>query len=276
MALHEELKQIRLDAGVSLADISHMTKIRTELLEKIEAGDFSVVPTPYLRAFLREYAEVVGIDPEIVIEVFEKKRQGIRTARAEQTVVSVPPPSPVSETGEEQISDGESLEKTAPDESAAETAEDSSPEKASENIPEKITGSDVEEETDTGIVKEKDEPAEETVPGQSDEKTTDTQESPVTTPGKAANPLDSETEQLPLFTGRTDESQSAAGTQETAPKQVPLIDKDTAETVTSPDRSKRLDLQEPDSGGKFFFILFLLLLIIASAVIVWMNRSGMF
>ena len=38
--LHEELKEIRLEKGVSLEDISKITKIRPDLLEKLEEDDY--------------------------------------------------------------------------------------------------------------------------------------------------------------------------------------------------------------------------------------------
>lgn len=76
--LHEELKDLRLEKGVGLNDIYMVTKIRPSLLEKLEEGDFSIVPEPFLRAFLREYAEVTGIDPERVILRYENKVESIR------------------------------------------------------------------------------------------------------------------------------------------------------------------------------------------------------
>ena len=71
--LHEELKEIRLKKGISLEEISEKNKIRLDYLEKIEEGDYSVSPLPFVRAFLREYAEVVGIDPDLVMSKFDKK-----------------------------------------------------------------------------------------------------------------------------------------------------------------------------------------------------------
>ena len=71
--LHEELKEIRLEKGISLEEISEKTRIRLDYLERIEEGDYSVSPLPFVRAFLREYAEVVGIDPNLVMSKFDKK-----------------------------------------------------------------------------------------------------------------------------------------------------------------------------------------------------------
>ncbi len=71
--VHKELKEIRIKKGVSLEHISAVTKIRVYILENLEKGDFSKAPNPYIRAFLREYAEVVGINPDRVIAKFESK-----------------------------------------------------------------------------------------------------------------------------------------------------------------------------------------------------------
>ncbi len=75
--LHEELKEIRLEKNISLEQIHEATRIHLDFLRKIEDGDFSIVPEPFLRAFLREYAEIVGIDPNRVIQRFEKKADRI-------------------------------------------------------------------------------------------------------------------------------------------------------------------------------------------------------
>ena len=54
-------------------------RIRLDYLERIEEGDYTVTPLPFLRAFLREYAEVVGVDPQLVMQKFDKKIDTIIT-----------------------------------------------------------------------------------------------------------------------------------------------------------------------------------------------------
>lgn len=76
--LHKELQDIRIEKGISLDDISRETKIRVPFLEKIEEGDFTVAPEPFIRAFLREYAETVGLNPDRVISKFEGKATTVR------------------------------------------------------------------------------------------------------------------------------------------------------------------------------------------------------
>jgi len=74
---HEELKALRIEKGVSLENIYNATKIRPSILEKLEEGDFTIAPEPFLHAFLREYAEVAGIDPVRVIARYENRIESI-------------------------------------------------------------------------------------------------------------------------------------------------------------------------------------------------------
>jgi len=72
----EELKQIRLRKEISLLDISAETRINLKFLEAVESGQFHILPQTYIRAFLREYALVLGTDPQVVLQQYD-------TARAE-------------------------------------------------------------------------------------------------------------------------------------------------------------------------------------------------
>jgi len=61
---YKELKELRESQGILLDEISDRTKINIRYLTAIEAGEFSVIDTPYLRLFLRAYAEEIGGDSE--------------------------------------------------------------------------------------------------------------------------------------------------------------------------------------------------------------------
>ena len=95
--LHEELKEIRLKKGISLEKISEITKIRLDFLERIEEGDYSVTPEPFVRAFLREYAEVVDIDPHLAMLKLDNKVSTIHP----QKPVEHPSEEPCDEPPEE-------------------------------------------------------------------------------------------------------------------------------------------------------------------------------
>ncbi|WP_067838388.1 helix-turn-helix domain-containing protein [Amphibacillus sediminis] len=65
MQIGERLKEARLEKGLSLDDVQQMTKIQTRHLQAIEKGEFSLIPGSfYVRAFIKEYAQVVGLNPD--------------------------------------------------------------------------------------------------------------------------------------------------------------------------------------------------------------------
>lgn len=65
------LRRQRECRGVSLQDIADTTKISPALLADLERGDLSRWPPGlYGRAFLRSYAEAVGLEPHDVVSAF--------------------------------------------------------------------------------------------------------------------------------------------------------------------------------------------------------------
>ncbi|QHW30003.1 helix-turn-helix domain-containing protein [Paenibacillus rhizovicinus] len=68
------LKKAREQRNLSLDDIQDLTKIRKRYLEAIEEGDYSVLPGSfYVRAFVKNYAESVGLDAEEVLRLYNKE-----------------------------------------------------------------------------------------------------------------------------------------------------------------------------------------------------------
>ena len=63
-----ELKELRLSKDISLEDLQSKTKINIRYLEAIESGNFEVLPTPYLRLFIRAYALEIGGDANRALE----------------------------------------------------------------------------------------------------------------------------------------------------------------------------------------------------------------
>ncbi len=78
----ETLKKAREAKQLSLADISNATQINERFLQAIERGDVSVLPQTYIRAFLREYAATVGLDPDDVLRRYEETAAGSAPAPA--------------------------------------------------------------------------------------------------------------------------------------------------------------------------------------------------
>lgn len=65
---YKELKDLRISKEISLEDLESKTKINVKYLNAIEQGDFDILPTPYLRLFIRAYAVEIGGDAERALE----------------------------------------------------------------------------------------------------------------------------------------------------------------------------------------------------------------
>jgi len=70
------LQKAREEKGISLDEIQRITKIQRRYLEAIERGHFHVLPGHfYARAFIKSYAEAVGLDPAYVLDHFQTSAQ---------------------------------------------------------------------------------------------------------------------------------------------------------------------------------------------------------
>lgn len=91
------LRRRRERAGLSLADIALRTRIRVDALEAFERGDLSLWPRGlYARAWMRQYAECIGIEPEDTVEEFCRlfavaDRRAQATMEALAGILGVPP-----------------------------------------------------------------------------------------------------------------------------------------------------------------------------------------
>jgi cytoskeletal protein RodZ len=75
------LKEARIAKNLSLDDLQEITKIQKRYLIGIEEGNYSLMPGNfYVRAFIKQYAEAVGLDPE---ELFEKFNNEIPSTHAD-------------------------------------------------------------------------------------------------------------------------------------------------------------------------------------------------
>jgi cytoskeleton protein RodZ len=82
----EELAQARSAKGISLVDISAETRINMKFLEAIEHGQFQLLPQTYVRAILREYALIVGIDPNEVMQKYNSIQQEGRSKKSDEVI----------------------------------------------------------------------------------------------------------------------------------------------------------------------------------------------
>jgi transcriptional regulator with XRE-family HTH domain len=67
----EELRKARESQNISLDDLTAATRISKKFLKAIEDGEFSMLPQIYIRAFIRDYAREVGLNPDEVIKKYE-------------------------------------------------------------------------------------------------------------------------------------------------------------------------------------------------------------
>ena len=67
----DELRKERVSKDISLSDIAKKTHINVKYLEAIEQGSFDILPQTYIRAFIREYALMVGLSPAEVLKKFD-------------------------------------------------------------------------------------------------------------------------------------------------------------------------------------------------------------
>lgn len=72
----EELRTLREKKGITLQQLAAKTRIDYKFLEAIDNGNFSFLPELYVKAFIKQYAKVVGIDEKETIERFEDAKAG--------------------------------------------------------------------------------------------------------------------------------------------------------------------------------------------------------
>lgn len=63
------LKTAREEKNITIEQLQNITKIQKRYLEAIEEGKLDILPGQfYARAFIKNYAEAVGLDPEVLYE----------------------------------------------------------------------------------------------------------------------------------------------------------------------------------------------------------------
>ncbi len=99
----ERLSRAREEKNITLQDISYKTNIRLEVLTRIESGDTTFQPEPYIKAILKKYAETIGVklhqsDFEEPIQTptseITKEEQPIHETAQPEPITSTPHPLP--------------------------------------------------------------------------------------------------------------------------------------------------------------------------------------
>ncbi|KPL61071.1 helix-turn-helix domain-containing protein [Rossellomorea vietnamensis] len=85
--LGNRLKEAREAKGYSLDDLQRITKIQKRYLIGIEEGNYDAMPGKfYVRAFIKQYCEAVGLPPEVI---FEEHKEEIPTTYEDEIPVSL-------------------------------------------------------------------------------------------------------------------------------------------------------------------------------------------
>jgi cytoskeletal protein RodZ len=72
-SLGEQLRIARRAKSKSLEDVSNDTNISKRYLEALEEDNYDIFPSQvYVRGFLSIYSKYVGLDPEAVVEQYNK------------------------------------------------------------------------------------------------------------------------------------------------------------------------------------------------------------
>jgi cytoskeleton protein RodZ len=70
------LKQTRERQGMELATVEEETKIRAKYLRALEDEDWEVLPGPaYARGFIRAYADLLGLDAEVLVDEYRRRHE---------------------------------------------------------------------------------------------------------------------------------------------------------------------------------------------------------
>lgn len=74
MEIGTKLKEARVAQNLSLDSVQETTKIQKRYLVAIEEGNFHVLPGKfYARAFIKEYATAVGLDPSELLDEYKEE-----------------------------------------------------------------------------------------------------------------------------------------------------------------------------------------------------------
>ena len=70
----ETLREARMRRSIDMAEVEAATKIRAKYLRALENEEFGMLPGPtFVKTFLRSYAEVLGLDPHLLVEDYRAR-----------------------------------------------------------------------------------------------------------------------------------------------------------------------------------------------------------
>ena len=100
LTLGEKLKKLRSERRISLGEVSKHTRIQVKYLEYMEEGRYEKLPVDvYVRGFLKNYADFLAIDANILLRLYDKEREikrNLEKGRGSEEKYPMPVPFKVS------------------------------------------------------------------------------------------------------------------------------------------------------------------------------------
>ncbi|HSJ38442.1 MAG TPA: RodZ domain-containing protein [Planococcus sp. (in: firmicutes)] len=110
--LGTRLKEARIAKGYSLEDLQEVTKIQKRYLAGIEEGNYSMMPGQfYVRAFIKQYADAVGMNAD---ELLEQHKAEMPETTKEQVSKPMAAPSPSRRKSISKSSSGSKINEKMP------------------------------------------------------------------------------------------------------------------------------------------------------------------
>ncbi|MDV6376649.1 helix-turn-helix domain-containing protein [Sporosarcina sp. GW1-11] len=89
-SLGMRLKEARIAKGLTLDDLQYETKIQKRFLAGIEDENFSMMPGAfYVRVFIKQYSEAVGLDSEEMLALYQEEHGDIIQEERQKAVPPV-------------------------------------------------------------------------------------------------------------------------------------------------------------------------------------------
>src|SRR5689334_14997866 len=73
----ETLREARMRRRIDMAEVESATKIRAKYLRALENEEWDLLPGPtYVKSFLREYADALGLDGKLLVAEYKLRHEG--------------------------------------------------------------------------------------------------------------------------------------------------------------------------------------------------------
>src|SRR3954453_5886302 len=92
-SIGETLREARMRQHLDITDVEDRTKIRAKYLRALENEEFGMLPgSTFVKTFLRTYAEVLGLDPHVLVEEYRASYEPRNELEPAQALGGPPPP----------------------------------------------------------------------------------------------------------------------------------------------------------------------------------------